>query len=761
MGLFSSKKKTTVGTSVSRVIDNALLPSAVKTGVIKAIFEEGDVVDYVMEEMISSVGVRAERMYAYAKTKYSYGLPSGNLVSSVTGQSIVEGVIAVTAGQPIVTEYYHFGPLNALHFGWLTLVDTYGYAQASNEITVLSAVKGYPVFLKDMVVVVSDATLAELENGSLAQWGTAPNAGVTPQRTAQSAAIGSLRTPSPFVVDPNASQDFVRVDYVWEQPVQVMVSGVSVTRKEIKEESLVIPVAASGLDEEDDCFQVKYSYGDQVKYWLYKAGAGTYPEVDAIFSTEYAGLGSFFPFAYFRFNKTSMAADTGSQEYKTSKKLVKYLGMDYATVIDAIHENPGIADIEQAMLVMAVPAVTTDPMEQRYLFDFFDDVYFKAGGIGSTPGGKPKSVTQYGIFNGLGNTPDDTSIVIQDARFKMALSFKGIFKKRKAGVLGTGGLLFSGQSNEAVTQTGVDATTQLPVTWTTQIPVHYYRQQVSDTLYDEVQVFGLKMTYHIYGKYSAVGDESDTILLIPIDRSISSKYSIPDREVLYSRSLHYVFNSRIVTKVKWYQTGVFQIFMIIVSIVLTIVTLGAYGPAAAAYLAAIAAGTVTLSAVLIGILLTYILPFLATLIAAKLFIKYAGAKVALIVAIVIAVYAGYTAFETGSLSGAPWAQELLKMSTSLTSEIGNAIQGDILDLMKDAKKFGESAKERIALLDQANDLLNGNNLLTPFTIFGEKPDDYYNRTVHSGNIGVLGIDALSAFVDISLTLPKLTDTMEN
>ena len=49
--------------------------------------------------------------------------------------------------------------------------------------------------------------------------------------------------------------------------------------------------------------------------------------------------------------------------------------------------------------------------------------------------------------------------------------------------------------------------------------------------------------------------------------------------------------------------------------------------------------------------------------------------------------------------------------------------------------------------------------MIPLIIWGEKPDDFYNRTVHSGNVGVLGLDAIESFCDIRLKLPEIQDTI--
>ena len=63
------------------------------------------------------------------------------------------------------------------------------------------------------------------------------------------------------------------------------------------------------------------------------------------------------------------------------------------------------------------------------------------------------------------------------------------------------------------------------------------------------------------------------------------------------------------------------------------------------------------------------------------------------------------------------------------------------------------------LLESAQDLLEPSQLLHPFIIFGESPNDFYNRTVHSGNIGTMAISSITNYVDLSLTLPKFSETV--
>jgi hypothetical protein len=134
-------------------------------------------------------------------------------------------------------------------------------------------------------------------------------------------------------------------------------------------------------------------------------------------------------------------------------------------------------------------------------------------------------------------------------------------------------------------------------------------------------------------------------------------------------------------------------------------------------------------------------------------------EIAFLVAIVAAVVGAYFAIDAGSIAGAPWAQDLLSLSSNLTNGIGDAIQAGMKSLQGEYQDFALFVEEQTKLLDEAKELLETDSILSPFVIFGESPNDFYNRTVHSGNIGIAGIDAITNYVDIALTLPKLPDTI--
>lgn len=753
MGLFSSKKVTRVGTTVKRLVENDALPNAVKSGMFKALLGDGaqaSIPEYVLEELTRSLGVRSERLYEWAKRAYTHGLPQHLFKDTQTIRAMVAAHLnSEHPGSTVVLDYCRLAGANDLHIAWMALIANHGYDPVTNELPPLTAIKGSPVYLEDMVVVIAADNLEGRSPESFEKWGLPPTSGVTPLRTAAEN-ISRLRGFTPTEADPNVTTDYVRVTVVWKTSAP----GQPVT---VERESFNISTYLGEEEEEleADYIHVRYLLDDVPVYWMYRVGSGGNAALDDLLAHDFnlAGGGAFFPMCYFRFDKTSLNDEGTNPAYADSVKFCKYLGLDFHSLTDSINENPDITDVEQAMLMFGVPAVSTNQVECRYLFDFFENLFYENDyPLNRTP----QEVALERLL--LNADPINSTLNIRDKKFRMALSNDGIYRKLVAGVVAPVGDYTASYEEEILIHRfeydpGEGGGTSVVYDMEYPVKKHLYRHQITPNVYVEVLVSNLRMQFYIYGHHNALADEDDDILLIPVDHSISMDYSSIVREELYSRSLHFVFNSRVVTKVKWYQQGWFAALLTIVAIVVTIMTWGSTSSLLASSLS-IAAGT---AAYLVLAIVEYIVVQTLVSQVITLFVKAVGLEGAFLLAVAAAIAGGFSQLSKMPFMGMD-AKTLLSATILLFQGVGSAAASLMSDLRSEANDFSQWMKEQTKLLDNAQDLLNQNTFLAPYTIFGETPGDFYNRTVHAGNVGVLGYSAVSSFVDIALKLPSLNDT---
>lgn len=737
MGLFGSKQKTYVGTTVVRVIEDDALPNSPKTAAIKAILQNEEIAGNILSELTGCIGNKAERMYEYAKDNYPPGLPKKQYHSRNQGIKEVEAVLSNLEGTPVLVEYSMVGPVNFLHLGWMEIVSQMQYNPSTNSVW-----GGNTHFLEDMYPVLPSNQFGLYDDSCLEMWGISPKAGYTPFRVISSGLDRVVRQ-TPAMQRDGISKEFIRVTVV--SSIKEAVSDMGIDKPKYETYEYELP----DLDEEANYFHVKYVVNGITKYWIYQKGLGTYPSLDLMYE-DGEGKGDYYPWLYMRFEKKSLNEDTSSDLFKSSKRMSKYLNIDYSSMVDKINENPDIDDVEQAILMFAIPANTQNQLEMDYLFRFFNDMYLSVGGnlkpdILSTT--RPSTMMRLGV-------PALTTTVIQDKKFKMSLSTGGISKQRYTGQLGEVGYCESGRGTESYELDALDSD-GYPIKVSKTTDYHYYRKQISDWMYDEIRILDLKMKFFVYGNHVTTGDDELDILMIPMDREIMKDYSLPDKEELFSRGLHFIFNSRVTVKVKWYQTGVFQAVLSIVAVVITVFTYGATWQAMGAALAAGGAVAVAaLKLIFIGVLKAIVYG-----VAFKLFVQAVGGEFALLVAVIAAAYGFYEGVVKGFAQNT-WATTMLETASGITSAISSTYKDAMEELAEEFDVFRETSKSMYEELDKVSkELLSNNPIISPWVVFGEQPDAYFNRTVHSGNIGVQSINAVASYVDYSLRLPTINETL--
>lgn len=769
---FKSKYVTTVGTSISRLVEDEDIEDPLTQAVQTALFQKGDVADHILESTVNNLAFKAEQSYSYGKHGYVFGLPSGEIYSNALGMREMRQVLEQREGQPVTIDYLHYSSFNSIHAGWIYLIEHYGYNTITNELTVLSAQKNNRVYLKDMVLEIPSIYKNTYNWDSLAVWGRPPNSGYLPTTewhlSDDLAYLYRAPTPPQFLKIP---EERIKVTYLWvEEKRNFQRYAENPYERVTHEESIYIPIPAHNPDA--NYFHVRYYVGSTPKYWTYEDNSGGYPVLDSVYTAGLAMMGDFYPNMYFRLAKTNPKNYANQAWYHSSKKMVKKIGLNFDDLVDQIHQNPDIKDVEQAILTLGVPPDSTDKDDLRFLFDFFEQLHLNGGG--NVPYDFVNDyLRKYSNQNNLGATyfaniidrnKSLRSIVIQDGTFKMTLLYRYTTLVRKVGKLGPIGTITGGtgeyEINQNVEADGGEVST--PRVLVERVPYFVYRKQVGLNWYDEVTVVDLSMRYYVFEKYfTTMADYNDDDvedkreLLIPLDRSIIKHYPLGVKNRLITRNYHFVFNSRVVTKVKWYQRGIFKTLIKIVGIVLTVYSLatGNFLTAAAAALASSA--YVTLALLILEEIITYLV--MTTLF--RLFVKAVGVDVAFFAAIFAAAYGMYDQISSGFKKLTATAKDMLSLANGLVGGAQSVLKDMYESLQDDWTGFKKEMEEAWKTLEETRDTLFKDINLTPLVILGESPDDYFRRTVHSGNIGTLLIEDTHNFVDRSLTLPSPYTTL--
>jgi len=745
MGWFSSKKKTYVATQVNRMVGEDEIPDLRKKNLIDSIFKNQRLTTTMVNNAMHSHTTKFERSYRKAaRGDYYYGTPNHNITYAAKGQDVVKDIIELNVGAEIAIEYFQFMPLNNLHFGWQKLTEDYGYNEFKNQITPQDGKRTWVVDLVayvDTAEMLPDATAEDGEeerlpdSETLANWERHPQDRYTPFRT------GSQKTPLWYLAD--GIEDGVKVFLVDEDGV---------------ESTLFFPLAAFGIEDKEH-FHVKYRYGPtnnrSVGYFTYEYGEGTYPGLDSVHESQAVGRGSFFPIVFFRHNGVNKTASQyhNTPAYKSSVKLMQSMGMDYQSMGDNVNESPDADKLEQAVMMFAVPASSTDSVEIEYTFKFFDWLQKQSGSVGHT-----------NELDGYTQVSSGKAITIKDADFHCTLSYSKLVKRRLRGDLDAD----EGYEHEQIQETryrtvwrtvrtgsgdNTGGTETIQVIEPYVVELLQYRRQIRPGMYEEISVSGLSLRYHIYGDKGVTANIGSEKLLIPLDYNICRSIGLMRKERLYLRSLHLVFNSKETKTVKWYQRGAFKILIMVAIVVITILSGGLSAPLAAAY-AAGAYGTMAL--IIINAIISQLIVSLVIQQVAEFIIKEFGIEAGAVLAIVAFVAAAY-----GGYVGADWAQYALLSSNGLSKAFQGGVQGRLLEYKSESQEFQLLSETKYDELEEVNNLLNQYELLDPRSFIGleptitvgETPDAMFERTIHTGNPGTLQYDYIESYVAINTQLP--------
>lgn len=291
------------------------------------------------------------------------------------------------------------------------------------------------------------------------------------------------------------------------------------------------------------------------------------------------------------------------------------------------------------------------------------------------------------------------------------------------------------------------------------------RKQLTETTYVEMVIMGLSHFTHITGFSTTGGSTKGFVLSIntlehlengkmfmPLSFDIMNQFNPILRSTIFYESLTIALHLFSRIKLPWYTNPA---LWIIIRIILIIITWGSSELWVEGVIAVIQAIAINYA---IQVIVTEILMLLVDAI---------GGKAALIIAAIAATYALLRggSSSTDGLFSLLNADQLLQSATLLVHSVNETTKEDFLTLEHDFETHQDFVGDQKEILEDMQALISKGVTLDlatsitrqPLMDLYEKPRDFYNRSIHLTNPGVLSLDTIDSYVKNLLVLPTYED----
>lgn len=583
-------------------------------------------------------------------------------------------------------------------------------------------------------------------------------------------------------------------------------------------------------DEKEDTQEIlEYTVINNLQIFIYEIGTGN-TTLDALASENVpVDFQEFYPFLPLRIDNKSLSDSeyVTNGLYEETKKAYRRASdsKNIDDILDEIEDNESIEDIDYAYITYGVPLNTDSDASKKYAFKFMEKLTQFQNSTQSNISLFQTSINDY--TNALAdllvweNTdwdsvdwedridppelpnltiPEASSIVIKSQSslmpsFDIRIQWNHIEIDQITGVFDydlKDGNFRSAEEGELQFVKGPTITWEERVGLieedvvstsnsrdnTLESMIMYW--QVSSTEYKRITVYGMKHFNFIYGgKYVSIGtDEAldDTEIsgfLFPLHQPTLKELSIVDYTQIATENVFILFNSYQVTKQKWYQSGIFKVFLVVfILIVAVIINPTAFSAGTGILGSNVAVGTalgLTGTAALVsGVVANYLAAVVVSQLLTQAGNELFGEKWG-------ALFAAISSFAIGvSISGTQLfsAQNLLNFGNVLANGYSGFVQGEISELNETIEQEREEYEEQMEYINDLMDGLGGNDLnFNPLYLTDsvngndftnqsrgytpETSDEFIQRTTMVGSdIVEITFSMVYDYVDVAKTLPK-------
>lgn len=512
-------------------------------------------------------------------------------------------------------------------------------------------------------------------------------------------------------------------------------------------------------------------------FWVYDPASHRHPSLDFAASTTNAA--DFYPIAPIRIENNNIVDVADNAELATStSKLLRKIGIDldkFSADIQDPDDTTALDDVDNGYLMFAMTLNSAEDISLRYLYEYFRSLYYSNPILSQQNWiDNPNSDAEFALRPSTRN-----HLFIKDIGIDILIMFNFITIEVKNGLIGDphgaynpNTVVGTGAEIDAASS-GIGAVNKEVITGTETEgnPGRYYndhvviyRKQLTSTVngdasntFVELVVHGLQHNMLVdarAGKIHRTAISTDDGFFIPVARGVVMRFNGADESLIYYESLVFLAYAIDELKLSWYQDPA---FLSLVSFVVLIISVIFAAPDIGA---AIEQGIVGM---LNGLAYAYVAGIIVSE-AFSLVIDMVGGDFALILAALATAVAIYYGDTSTQLLEFITPDQLLGLSTQMIDAVNQNTAETLVQLEQDIELLEEQNEAWQEELDAAEDLLHyGTNIdLLAITSkqttanSGETPEQFFNRTIHLSNPGVLALDMVSSYVDRALTLPDFT-----
>ena len=436
-------------------------------------------------------------------------------------------------------------------------------------------------------------------------------------------------------------------------------------------------------------YEVTYTKKTQIKNpkeytWSYRTGiGGKYPVLEVELLKEDS---PYYPIIPIRIANENIA-ETGKEHRTKIRQALNYLSLDIDDIYKSIKESTeesGEQPADDMFVILAVSVSASKQASKKYIYDYFKYL--------STKSLSNKNDYDYWEANGeaAGYILPTNKITIKDSRFAQEVEYDYITTKKVTGSIGKKGftkVTYKVNRGTVPVNTGSNAFSGYSRT-TSGILIQH---QLNSTTYEEVYVHGLLCRTQVIGSTWVDVDLKDAFdnpdspqdghcFLLPLHKDVCKKMGPIHAHDLMYESIRLYSNDHQSYKVKWYQSGLFKVFVVIVAVVVSIWN----APAGVALFSAAMAGIV-LQTVIISMV---IMPAVTTLLQ-----DVFGERLGLLIAILAIAMAGSGNFSVSVENG-------VSMTTTVTTQTAFAGINGLMSLTSAINSFNTEDK----MIDYGNEI---------------------------------------------------------